>query len=86
MGPVLSVVSQIFAGGAVTPVDVGGGATNKEIRRRNSMVFHITKFLTHEDDDYTDLLDMVKSEFENRLLGVTSNARDSSKYPVWMWV
>jgi len=59
----------------VAPVEKGDGTT-KDLRRRNSMTFHIAKFLTHEDDDYTDLLDMVKDEFEARLLSVNSNSRD----------
>jgi hypothetical protein len=76
MGPVLS----LFTGGeAVVAVDLGESTGGKEIRRRNSMTFHISKFLTHEDDDYTDLLDMAKDEFEAKLLGINSNARDQSE-------
>jgi hypothetical protein len=76
MGPVLS----LFTGGeAVVAVDLGESTGGKEIRRRNSMTFHISKFLTHEDDDYTDLLDMAKDEFEAKLLVINSNARDQSE-------
>lgn len=80
MGSVLSSISQLFGGQPpVAPVEKGDGI-GKDLRRRNSMTFHITKFLTHDDDDYTDLLDMVKDEFEARLLGVNSNSRDQSMY------
>lgn len=79
MGTALSTISQLFAGGGeVAPLDTGGegGEGGKALRRRNSMMFHISKFLTFEEDDFTPLLDMVKDEYEKRLLGVTSNARD----------
>jgi hypothetical protein len=80
MGPVLSTVTKLFAGGSeIAPVDKGGGEGTKDLRRRNSMTFHISKFLTFEEDDYTPLLDMVKEEFETRLLAVASNSRDQSK-------
>lgn len=83
MGSVFSGVSQLFTGGAVVPnidIDVDKlAAGGKDLRRRNSMTFHITKFINHESDDYTDLLDMVKTEFETRLLSITTNSRDLSE-------
>ena len=89
MGSALSTVSQLlFGGGAVAPVDVGtgGGGGGKDLRRRNSMMFHISKFLTFDEDDFTPLLDIVKDEYENQLLGVTSNARDQSKHNLGSYV
>lgn len=80
MGPVMSSVLRVFTGGETAAVAVGDPTTiGKDLRRRNSMTFHISKFLTHESDDFTDLLDVVKEEFEARLLGVTSNSRDQSE-------
>lgn len=84
MGSAVSTVTQLLAGGEAAPVVVvegGGGGGGKDLRRRNSMTFHISKFLTFDGDDFTPLLDMVREEYESRLLGVTSNARDQSKRP-----
>ena len=77
MGSVISSLGSLLGGKEVVPVDTGETVA-RDLRRRNSMTFQITKFLTFEGDDYTPLLEMVREELENKILSINSNARDQS--------
>ena len=55
---------------------VGDG--ERDTRRRNSLAFYITKFMKHDDDDFTELIEAVQMEKANLFNSINSNARDES--------
>ena len=57
---------------------VGDGDT-RDTRRRNSLAFYITKFMKHNDDDFTELIEAIQAEKAIQQQNVASNARDESE-------
>jgi hypothetical protein len=52
----------------------------REERRKNSFVFHITKFVTHNDSNYDVLYRLYKNERDQAILRLQKNNRDASKF------
>lgn len=54
------------------------GDGERDTRRRNSLALYISKFMKHEDDDFTELIEFIQSERAILFNSANSNARDES--------
>lgn len=81
MGAAASLFGKTSGDGTETNTDAGTDATvdKADVRRRNSFAYYLTRFLKHEDEDFTELIEIVKADKEVLMRKAVTNVREQSK-------
>eukprot|EP00602_Paraphysomonas_sp_CaronLab_P013140 CAMPEP_0185041476 /NCGR_PEP_ID=MMETSP1103-20130426/40809_1 /TAXON_ID=36769 /ORGANISM="Paraphysomonas bandaiensis, Strain Caron Lab Isolate" /LENGTH=440 /DNA_ID=CAMNT_0027581213 /DNA_START=38 /DNA_END=1357 /DNA_ORIENTATION=- len=71
-----SSASGLFRAKKVDTSTIVANNETRDTRRRNSLAYNITKFLRHDGDDFSGLIDAIRTEKDALMQNVTKNARD----------
>lgn len=80
MGAAASLFGKSGGEGTETATDAATDTTGEktELRRRNSFAFYLTRFLKHEEEDFTELIEIVKADREVLMRKAVTNVREQS--------